>query len=199
MTSSSSALTFRFEVEPADAKIVSDLVAATGKFSVEETDIAVELVEERLNRGAASGYEFVFVHQVADHCPSNRGGLIQGAGHTVTGAAGTADRTGTSGGETEVIGFACYGKIPCTREAFDLYWIAVHPDHQGCGLGRQLLSAVEQAIRSAGGTQLYADTSGRADYETTRRYYLATGFSPAACLKDFYAPGDDKVIFRKAV
>ena len=38
---------------------VRALVAATGFFSDEEVAIAAELVQERLEQGAASGYEFV--------------------------------------------------------------------------------------------------------------------------------------------
>lgn len=36
------------------------LVEETGFFSTEELDVAVELVDETLQRGKASGYEFVF-------------------------------------------------------------------------------------------------------------------------------------------
>lgn len=97
------------------------------------------------------------------------------------------------------IGFACYGRIPCTRAAFDLYWIAVHPTFQSRGVGKQLLAAVEAAVREMEGTHLYADTSGRPDYASTRQYYLANGFQQVAQLDDFYAVGDAKVIYRKSV
>lgn len=51
---------FREEVSPQDSQKVERLVRATGFFSEEEIGIAVELVEERLARGNASGYWFVF-------------------------------------------------------------------------------------------------------------------------------------------
>jgi D-alanine-D-alanine ligase len=97
------------------------------------------------------------------------------------------------------LGFSCFGKIPCTRAAFDLYWIAVEPTFQSRGIGRKILAAVESAVRLAGGTHLYADTSGRPDYENTRQYYRANGFQEVALLEDFYAPGDAKIIYRKTV
>ncbi len=53
-------LTLRDEVQPADRERVRDLVAATGFFNAEEIGVAVELVDERLARGPASGYEFLF-------------------------------------------------------------------------------------------------------------------------------------------
>lgn len=51
---------WRYELQESDGAAVRQLVAATGFFSPEEVDIAVELVAERLARGAASGYEFLF-------------------------------------------------------------------------------------------------------------------------------------------
>ena len=54
-------LSFRTEVKDPDVAIVRDMVSGTGFFNQEEIDIAVELVEERLNKGVASGYEFIFL------------------------------------------------------------------------------------------------------------------------------------------
>ena len=39
-------------------------------------------------------------------------------------------------------GYVCYGPIPCTASSYDIYWIAVHPDMQGKGLGRAVLNDV---------------------------------------------------------
>lgn len=96
-----------------------------------------------------------------------------------------------------LMGFSFWGKIPCTLSSYDLYWIVVGRAFQGRGLGRSLLAEVEQNIRQIGGTRLYADTSGRDQYQPTRQFYLATGFCEVAQLEDFYAPGDAKVIFLK--
>jgi ribosomal protein S18 acetylase RimI-like enzyme len=51
---------FRTEPRVEDAGRVFKLAEATGFFNQEETQIARELVEERLGRGEASGYFFVF-------------------------------------------------------------------------------------------------------------------------------------------
>ena len=48
---------------PDDAAAVRAIVAATGAFSSQEVAIAVELVNEALERGAASGYHFLFASQ----------------------------------------------------------------------------------------------------------------------------------------
>ena len=97
------------------------------------------------------------------------------------------------------VGYTCFGRIPCTLSSFDLYWIAVHHDCQGRGLGRDLLHRTEIAAAAQGATKLYVETSGRPDYEPTRRFYLGNGYAPEAVFKDFYAPGDDKVVYGKTL
>ena len=52
---------FRTRVYPADAETVRFMVAGTGFFHPEEIEVAVELVLERLEKGEASGYEFIFL------------------------------------------------------------------------------------------------------------------------------------------
>lgn len=54
------ALRFRLEVRPEDAARVREIVESSGLFTPQEVAVAVELVEERLSRGAESGYHFVF-------------------------------------------------------------------------------------------------------------------------------------------
>jgi D-alanine-D-alanine ligase len=157
-------LFFRKEVRPEDRPEVGRLVRATGFFSEEEADIAEELVEERLARGDASGYRFVF--------------------------AEAGDR---------LLGYACFGPIPGSVHSFDLYWIAVDPGQQGRGVGRTLMAAAERIMAGDGARRIYADTSSRPQYEPTRAFYLACGYRKEAFLTDFYAPGDGKVIFVKAV
>jgi GNAT superfamily N-acetyltransferase len=52
---------FRTEPRPEDIAAVRHIVTSTGFFRPDEIDIAVELVEERLDQGLeASGYHFVF-------------------------------------------------------------------------------------------------------------------------------------------
>jgi ribosomal protein S18 acetylase RimI-like enzyme len=54
---------WRQAVEPSDVEAVRRLVADTGFFNAEEIAVAAELVEERLERGDASGYHFVVAEE----------------------------------------------------------------------------------------------------------------------------------------
>lgn len=98
-----------------------------------------------------------------------------------------------------VAGYACYGPIACTSASYDLYWIAVDPQFQRHGIGRVLLADVETRITAAGGERVYIDTSGRPQYAPTRAFYERNGFRCEARLADFYAPGDDRLIYVKVL
>jgi D-alanine-D-alanine ligase len=98
-----------------------------------------------------------------------------------------------------VAGYACWGAILGTQASADLYWIAVHPREQGKGVGAALLAAAEEQMAAAGRTRVYVETSTRAQYVPTRRFYLACGYEITAELADFYAPGDGKALFLKVL
>jgi ribosomal protein S18 acetylase RimI-like enzyme len=157
-------LDLRDSVVPADAAAVRAITDATGFFRPDEVDVAVELVEERLGHGEASGYHFVF--------------------------ADTGGRTA---------GYACFGHIACTVSSWDLYWIAVHPDFQGQGVGTLLIRESERRVAALGGTRLYVETSSKAAYVSTRGFYESRRYRTEAVLEDFYAPGDGKVVFVKVL
>jgi len=53
-------ITFRTELNAADRAAIRCLVESTGVFNAVELDCAVELADERLKEGPASGYHFVF-------------------------------------------------------------------------------------------------------------------------------------------
>jgi ribosomal protein S18 acetylase RimI-like enzyme len=97
----------------------------------------------------------------------------------------------------EAAGYACWGPTPCTLGTFDLYWIAVHPRRQGRGIAGSLLRAAESDMAARGGRLSVIETSSLPRYEPARRFYRRTGYEEAARLRDFYAPGDDKVVFVK--
>jgi GNAT superfamily N-acetyltransferase len=99
----------------------------------------------------------------------------------------------------ELLGYAAWGRAPLTKRSFDLYWIVVAPAAQGQGLGRALLELVERAVAARGGGNLYIETSSRASYARTRRFYKEAGYPRVARLRDFYAPRDHKLMFCKVI
>jgi D-alanine-D-alanine ligase len=99
----------------------------------------------------------------------------------------------------ELVGYTCHGPTPCTLGTFDLYWIAVHPASQGSGVGSALLQEVERRLAMVDARLLLIETSSQPRYEPTRGFYERHGYREVARVPDFYAVGDDRVIFAKRI
>jgi ribosomal protein S18 acetylase RimI-like enzyme len=97
----------------------------------------------------------------------------------------------------QLIGYACWGSTPGTVTTSDLYWIVVDRDKQGSGIGTQLLGEVERRLAADGRRLVVVETSSRSDYVPTRAFYEARGYTRAATIPAYYAPGDDLVIYTK--
>jgi ribosomal protein S18 acetylase RimI-like enzyme len=94
-------------------------------------------------------------------------------------------------------GYVCFGPIPGTDRRYELYWIAVAPRAVRRGLGRRLLKACEDAVRAAGGTHIFAETSTLQTYAPAHALYLASGYALQANVPDYHADGDGMLIFAK--
>jgi ribosomal protein S18 acetylase RimI-like enzyme len=99
--------------------------------------------------------------------------------------------------EAVLVGYACWGPTPATDRTWDLYWIAVDTALQGAGIGTILLDEVERRLMGHHARMLIAETSSRADYAATRRFYARQGYAEVARVADYYAPGDDRILFVK--
>ena len=97
----------------------------------------------------------------------------------------------------QLIGYACWGPTPGTEGTYDLYWIVVDRAQQGRGIGTQLLGDVEQRLTTHDARLIVVETSSRPDYVGTRACYEARGYTRAATIPAYYAPGDDLVIYTK--
>jgi GNAT superfamily N-acetyltransferase len=100
--------------------------------------------------------------------------------------------------EGRLAGWISWGPTPCTLGTYDLYWMAVDPELHGGGVGTALLHAMES--RLAGVARLVVvETAGRSDYAPTRGFYEARGYRAVSRIPDFYAPGDDQVVYTKSL
>jgi len=97
----------------------------------------------------------------------------------------------------ELSGYACFGETPLTRGTWDVYWIAVHRGKQGGGVGRVLMAATERDIKASGGRLVVIETSGKPEYNRTRRFYIMLGYEEVARIPDYYDISDDLVILVK--
>jgi ribosomal protein S18 acetylase RimI-like enzyme len=86
-----------------------------------------------------------------------------------------------------------------TDGTWNMLAIAVAPDSQGNGVGHALTANLEGQLATQGARVLIAETSGLSDYELTRAFYRKRGYREEARIRDFYAAGEDKIVFWKSL
>ena len=91
-----------------------------------------------------------------------------------------------------VIGYAGVAFGP---DDADVQTIAVAPDYQRTGLGRQLLTALIDIAGGRQAAQLFLEV--RHDNEPAIGLYRSAGFEQISVRKSYYAPGIDAVIMRR--
>jgi ribosomal protein S18 acetylase RimI-like enzyme len=95
------------------------------------------------------------------------------------------------------LGFACYGPTPLTLSTFDLYWIGTAHEARGRGAGSALMRHVEDAMVAQGAQLIMIETESRDEYWPARRLYERHGWTLEARIRDFYAPGSDRLLYAK--
>jgi ribosomal protein S18 acetylase RimI-like enzyme len=101
--------------------------------------------------------------------------------------------------ETQPIAVAYFAPERMTSGTYNLYLIAVHAVHQGKGIGTILLNYVEKLLSNRGERILLVETSGLPAFERTRGFYKKTGYTHEARIREFYAAGEDKIVFWKSL
>jgi GNAT superfamily N-acetyltransferase len=152
------------QLRPENRARLAELLVDTGAFHADEVEVALSLFDLSL-RGADAG---------AGEAPD----------YEFVGAFE----------EDRLVGYACFGPTPMTEGTHDLYWLAVDPVAQGRGIGRALVRDVERKLIDRGGRLLVVETSSRPDYASTRQFYVRSGYTEAARVRDFYAPADDRIL-----
>ena len=104
------------------------------------------------------------------------------------------------GAAGDISGAAYYAPEPFADRVWNLYFLAVHPDRHGTGIGHFLVAHIENSLRDAGETVarvLIVETSSTSPYQPARSFYEREGFNREALIREFYGPDDNKIIFWK--
>jgi ribosomal protein S18 acetylase RimI-like enzyme len=156
---------------PEHRPLLVDLLGALPTFSDDERAVALEVIDTQLARPEVDGYRFV----LSFFEPPN------------------------GDGPSRLAGYICYGRTPMTQSTYDLYWIATSPEFARWGVARGLVASMESDIAREGGGIVRVETGSRDGYDTAIQFYDALGFARTARIEDFYAPGDDLIIFTKRI
>lgn len=97
----------------------------------------------------------------------------------------------------QVVGFCYYRPEPFAEGTWNLLAIGLRTEKQNRGYGSLLISAVELSLSTE--RVLIVETSGLEDFDATRKFYDKCGYDREATIRDYWADGDDKVIFRKSL
>jgi GNAT superfamily N-acetyltransferase len=166
---------------------IAEILRASRVFSRDEMEVALELFDEVYEERGPRTEETAVADRAAISAASlSRSSVVPD--YLFLGAFTPEDI---------LIGYACWGPTPATDRTWDLYWIAVDPVLQGAGIGTILLEEIERRLVGQHARMLVVETSSRSDYAPTRAFYGRRGYAMAASVRDFYAPGDDRIIFVK--
>ena len=114
-----------------------------------------------------------------------------------TDTEGHACIVGTQDGN--VVGVAYWEPWRAADRVWNLLMLGVRPEFHGRGIGRRLIAEVERSLAAVDQRLLLVETSGTPAYAQARGFYTACGYDEEARVRDLWAPGDDMVLFRKAL
>ncbi len=155
---------------PRDRDPLATLLRRTDTFTADEVDVALELIDDSINRSQSSGYECVVACEPLG-----------------------------DGDDEAVMGYLSYGRTPMTEGTYDLYWVAVDPTYRGKGVGKALCRAFEETVRQRDGHLIRVETSSQEAYGGTVQFYTDAGYIEGGRLPGFYKPGDDLIILYRTI
>ncbi len=98
----------------------------------------------------------------------------------------------TCHGGGQSIGFVGYRAHPLTMGTFDLIWLAADEPP----VGQAMLERLTQKVKNLAGRLIIAETaSARPDYDLMRQLYETHHYKCEMTIADFYAPGNDLLIY----
>jgi ribosomal protein S18 acetylase RimI-like enzyme len=152
-------------------------------FNETEVDTVTELLEGYEEGPEISGYNFLSCREVS---------------HPERNSEDYSPREGSKDEKPgKIIGYACWGPRELSGNGYDLYWVCADPAVHSQGVGRALMSAVEEEIRQRHGVWLVIETSDTDHYAPARRLYERCGYTLAMFLADFYKDGDGLCTYTK--
>jgi len=155
----------------------------------EHLEGAVEVI--RVHSG-----EFFYPHEIASARARFQSIIAQRLANDGDARLGVAQPRQVVGVEDGVV-LGTMGYVPeeGALNAYQLSYVAVHPDAMGKGIGRALWEALEHDLREQDARIVYTWTSPLSYTERPRRFYESLGFRCACILPDYWMDGDDLAIF----
>ena len=111
--------------------------------------------------------------------------------------AGESEDLWFTADDGEPVGVAYCAPEPVTDGTWNLLMLWTRRDRNGQGHGSALVNHLEQILTEREARLLIVETSGLPDFENARNFYDKCGFTQEARIKNFFAVGDDKIVYTK--
>lgn len=99
----------------------------------------------------------------------------------------------------EVAGAAYVTPDGISQDVANLLFIGVFASARRGGVANALIERVESARRARNDRLLLVETSSAEQFEPARKFYRKSGYDEEARIRDYFSPGEDKIVFRKAL
>lgn len=113
--------------------------------------------------------------------------------------AGESEDLWLTADDGEPVGVAYCAPEPVTDGTWNLLMLWTRRDREGQGHGSALVNHVEKILIERGVRLLIVETSGLPDFAPARAFYDKCGFTNEALIKNFFAAGDDKIVYTKSL
>lgn len=100
----------------------------------------------------------------------------------------------------KIIGVTGFRRVPATDNTCWISWTYLHPDHIGKGLGKAMLKALLEIMKTEGVNKIFVKVSDYEDpedgkiYEAALALYKSLGFEHELTNADFYDEGENQLI-----
>ena len=84
-----------------------------------------------------------------------------------------------------------------TQGTWNVLMLIVAPSYRRQGYGSALMSQIELTLATQGARLIVVETSGLDEFEPARSFYTKCGYGEEARIRNFYTPGNDKIVFAK--
>ena len=136
----------------------------------------------------------LFTEEEAEHL---LGATLDGIASGALSPPSHAARLALDPASGRAVGWTYTARDEHAEGVFELMWIGVGEEEQGRGAGKLLLLDAEDHARRNGGRLMLVCTSSQPATERARAFYERRGYAQCGRIPNFYAEGDDKVIFVK--
>jgi ribosomal protein S18 acetylase RimI-like enzyme len=136
---------------------------------------------------------------VSDSSQFDAGGIAHVKSTLAQHLSGDGGEIWLTADDGEPVGVAYCAQEAVTLGTWNLLMLWIRKDRDRCGHGSALVAHVERELITRSARLLIVETSGLPEFEVARAFYSKCGFEQEARIKNFFAAGEDKLVYTKPI